>query len=400
MATIKPKYKPKPDARGRKQLRGWQIEAFSKGDKPGTFFYSANDYERDDVEKRRLILNSLERVRSKRGALAEIGDELSDELRKTPDLLAQLIGKGYIDAAEEMTLGELWNRRLNTLRKDDYKPTTMGNNKRAKAHFFEFFEESEPVNTLTRERAQAFSDWAKKQETPQGGRYSEATRAGWLRDINALLNWAVQNGLARENPFKGVKRGTFTNPARDVTLETLEKILDACPSAEWRVLFLFARRLGLRVPTETSAARWKDVDFNESSILIHCKKTEHIKGKESRLVPLFPDVKAELLKLKQEQEERGERSPYIFPSARGLETNLRTQARRIIYRAGVEQWEKTFQNLRSSAATDIGDKFGSLAESAWVGHSPETAKKHYLQITPERFQAGTQWDPRAAERSN
>ena len=78
--------------------------------------------------------------------------------------------------------------------------------------------------------------------------------------------------------------------------------------------------------------------------------------------------------------------PYVIDRYRDTAANMRTHLRRIIFRAGLPEWERTFQNLRSSASTDIEAEFGGVAESEWVGHSERTARRHYLQVTDALFQ--------------
>ena len=56
---------------------------------------------------------------------------------------------------------------------------------------------------------------------------------------------------------------------------------------------------------------------------------------------------------------------------------------KIIKRAGLEPWAKTFQNLRSTRETELFKLTGGniKAVCTWIGNSPEVALKHYAQIT-------------------
>jgi integrase len=47
---------------------------------------------------------------------------------------------------------------------------------------------------------------------------------------------------------------------RFVTREEAHAVMDACPDAEWRLLFALSRFGGLRCPSEHIALRWADVD--------------------------------------------------------------------------------------------------------------------------------------------
>ena len=67
-------------------------------------------------------------------------------------------------------------------------------------------------------------------------------------------------------------------------------------------------------------------------------------------------------------------------------SNLRTQAHRIIKKAGLKPWEKTFQNLRASRETELVEDFPIHVVTGWLGNSPDVARKHYLQTHEEHFE--------------
>ena len=79
--------------------------------------------------------------------------------------------------------------------------------------------------------------------------------------------------------------------------------------------------------------------------------------------------------------------PRIFPDFADR-SNLRTQALGIIKRAGLDSWEKTFQNLRSSLQTDLNEDFPEHVVNKWMGNSQSVVRKHYLQVTDEHFSRG------------
>ncbi len=69
-----------------------------------------------------------------------------------------------------------------------------------------------------------------------------------------------------------------------------------------------------------------------------------------------------------------------------ISSNLRAQAHRIIKRAGLKPWEKTFQNLRASRETELVEDFPIHVVTGWLGNCPDIARKHYLQTHEEHFQ--------------
>ena len=166
-------------------------------------------------------------------------------------------------------------------------------------------------------------------------------------------------------------------------LTQTNKVLGACPDAEWRLLFALSRYGGLRCPSEHLALRWADVDWERSRLTVHSSKTEHHPGGESRLVPLFPELVPHLREVFEWAEPGGE---YVITRYRHPSANLRTQLNRIIKRAGLKAWPKLFQNLRSTRQTELEEDFPTHVVCAWMGNSRPVAMKHYLQVTDEHFE--------------
>lgn len=77
---------------------------------------------------------------------------------------------------------------------------------------------------------------------------------------------------------------------------------------------------------------------------------------------------------------------YVITKCRNANQNLRTQMQRIIVRAGLKPWAKTFQNLRSTRATELCERFPSHVAAEWLGHSAEIANANYRQVTDAHFQ--------------
>lgn len=136
------------------------------------------------------------------------------------------------------------------------------------------------------------------------------------------------------------------------------------------------------VPSEALRLRWSHIDWGNDRFVIESPKTEHHSGHESRIVPIFPEL-APCLREAFEQAEDG--SEFCIMRYRDTASNLRTQFKRIIARAGLEPWPKLWQNPRSTRETELADDFPAHVVSAWMGNSIPVAAKHYLQVTDDHF---------------
>jgi len=116
-------------------------------------------------------------------------------------------------------------------------------------------------------------------------------------------------------------------------------------------------------------------------------KLEHHAGKETRVIPIFPELRPHLEEAWELAEPGTE---YIITRYRDRNANLRTQLLRIIKRAGVKPWPKLFNNLRSTRETKLAEEYPLHVVCAWIGNSQPVAAKHYLQVTDEHFTKAVQ----------
>ena len=218
---------------------------------------------------------------------------------------------------------------------------------------------------------------------------SENTVRKHIAVAKVFFSAAVRKGVLDANPFDDQPATIQANTERFhfVTREDAEKVIDACPDAEWRLIFALARFGGLRCPSEHLALTWDCIDWADRRIRVPSPKTEHHAGRSSRIIPLFP----ELLPLLNEvwdnlSEEAGE---FVITRYRDTNANLRTRLTRIIERAGLEVWPKLFQNLRSTRETELAEQYPIHVVCQWLGNTQAIAAKHYLQVTDAHFQSAS-----------
>ena len=124
-----------------------------------------------------------------------------------------------------------------------------------------------------------------------------------------------------------------------VTQDEAEKVLDACrPYAQWRLIFVASHLL-------TVPLRWTQMPLRDS-----------LTEMERYLIGNPAECSLRVRK-------------------RSINANLRTQLLKIINRAGLKQWPKPFQNLRSTRQTELEEIFPSHVVCAWIGNSEAVAKK-------------------------
>ena len=218
---------------------------------------------------------------------------------------------------------------------------------------------------------------------------SSATVARTMKHGRQFLEHAVDSNLIIKNPFAKMKMGGQKNPSRlsFIDRETSQKVLDACPNLQWRLIFSLARFGGLRIPSELVGLKWDDVLWDQKKIRVPSPKTEHIEGKGHRWIPLFPEI-TEPLERAWEEAKEGEQ--FIFPRTITGAVNLRKGLTSIIKKAGLSPWPKLFQNLRASRETELCQNHPLHVVAAWIGNSPTIAIGHYLQtIDPDWEKATT-----------
>lgn len=210
-----------------------------------------------------------------------------------------------------------------------------------------------------------------------------------------MFKRAVKWKIIRENPFTDVVAGAQTNKTRQffITREMAEKVLEACPDAQWRLLFALSRYGGLRCPSEHLALKWSDIDWGNKRIRVPSCKTEHIEGKDCRIIPLFPELQKPLLDVYAEYLDSPEASEYVITRYRDPAANLRTRLLRIIGRANLTPWPKVWHNLRSSRQTELAEEYPIHVVCAWLGNTRAVAQEHYLQLTDAHFTQAAQEQP-------
>ena len=298
------------------------------------------------------------------------------------DVLTERLAKvGLIRRRESLLLGQFLEDYIEG--RTDVKPATRRKYHSTRERLLAYFGEVCNLRDIT---AGIIDDW--RLEMKAEG-LAENTIRKHIAVAKVFFTGAVRKRIINSSPLEDQKATIRANPERFyfISHSEADKVLDACPDAQWRLLFALSRYGGLRCPSEHLGLRWSDVDWDRNRIRVWSPKTEHHAGKASRDLPIFPELKPYLEEV-WEQAEVG--TEYVITRYRDTNANLRTQLCRIIDRAGLERWPKLFQNLRSTRQTELEEMFPSHVVCAWIGNSKAVAQKHYLQVTEDHFHKATQ----------
>jgi len=298
-------------------------------------------------------------------------------------LYDKLARVGLTKPRKTATLGDFTRSYIDG--RADIKESTRTNLERVRTYLLEFFNPDRPLRDIAPGDAEDF-----RQHLIRNGKAENTVRRAISRS-RQFFKAALLRELIQRNPFEGIAASVRANPERFhfISREDAQKVLDHCPDAQWRLIFALARYGGLRCPSEVLSLTWDDINWEYDRIRVSSPKTAHIEGKESRWIPLFPELRPYLLEVF-EQAEPGEE--HVITRYRRINSNLGTQLKRIIIRAGLEPWPKSFQNLRSTRETELAEDFPMHVVCKWIGNSEPIAMQHYLQLTDEHFERAVRGD--------
>ena len=314
------------------------------------------------------------------------GTILEDHIQKwlitiadTP-LAKKLERAGLIKKQLKLTLEAFIDEYL-AFKEQKLKPSTLITLKQTRRRITKFLGTKINIADVTEADAEKYQVFLSLQE-----KLSDATVARDCKRCREIFDYAKKSRIIRDNPFATLKLPSQENKERmfTVTPEMATKVLDACPSLEWKLIFAMARYGGIRMPSELVKLRWQDILWSENKIIIHSPKTAH-QGKPNRIIPLFPELKP---LLEQAFDAAPEGSVTVIKHCQGTK-NYRKGLKEIILKAGLLPWPKLFNNLRSTRETELAKNYSLQAATAWIGNTPKIALGHYLQVTEQEWQTAT-----------
>lgn len=322
--------------------------------------------------------NNIETLLHERRCNLPISREVSNWLADLDDSLYELLAdRGLVEPRmKASTLAVFIDEYISG--RSDVTERRLGKFRNAKARMIEFFGDVK-LDSISPGAADEYGRWL-------AGKLAPATAHKECQIAAQFLRHAYRKGLIDRNPFEGVTVGRATNDSRRafVSREVIERVLDACPNWQWRTVVALARYGGLRCPSEVAQLKLGDIHWDSDRFTVTSPKTKRY-GKATRVVPIFPELRPYL----DDAFAMIDEGPgWLVPMLAGnADKNLGTTFRKIIKRAGVEEWPKPFQNCRASRQTELEQDYPTYVVCAWLGNTPTVAHKHYLTVTDDHFAA-------------
>jgi integrase len=337
----------------------------------------------------RRIADKIEQLNACRRAGLQVDGELTNWLANLPTTMLDKLSNVELIPPREDTE----KPKAATLRRfieeyeasrTDVKPKTKEQFQQARDNLIEFFGHDKPLEEITVAAAKRYKIWlsTEKKVTRTKKRLSPNTVARRIGLAKQFFASAVDDRLITENPFNKKSVGSTTvGPTSNfhfVSLEDAQAVLAACPDADWRLLFALGRFGGVRSPSEPSRMRWVDIHWDQNRMTIWSPKTACHEGHESRICPIFAELRP-FLQDAFEQAEPG--AEYVLERCLKHDLDLRWEMTKIVRKAGLKPWPRLFHNLRATRQTELVDFYPAHCVSKWLGNSIEIAERHYLKET-------------------
>ena len=201
---------------------GYNIQ-WHEGKKRRTIHLGSKRYSKKTALRLKEIIEEL--LYYQRNGITVPGKATEHWLKNAPACIrAKLAKASLLTVQEAKTCQQLWDEFLK--QKTDIKSKTVKAYNECRVHFFKAFAPEESVETITSERLQEWKHSLLKT-------HAVASVAGYIKNLKAVLKWAVKKEWLPKNPLEGITRGSFVNRDNDRIISRAEYA--KCPSRRQRV---------------------------------------------------------------------------------------------------------------------------------------------------------------------
>ncbi len=202
--------------------------------------------------------------------------------------------------------------------------------------------------------------------------YSKTTANIRLRHAKAMFSKAVEWGHLQTNPFSRVKPFKESEKLKYLTPQELKALFSVIEDELHKAYFVLIFYTGMRA-SEAVNLGWEDVDLDKNIIIVRNKANFHTKTYRERVIPIHPDLKPWLEKLKRIN--RNKVIHYAHPS------NVNKLFRMYSKKAGVYC---TPHKLRHTFATLLASKGVSIrAIQELLGHTRISTTEIYAKMASD-----------------
>jgi integrase len=279
-------------------------------------------------------------------------------------------------------------------------PSTLANHDMTMRYLMRWFGEDRVVGEIEAPEAELFVDaleagkLADARATDQTYGFSEHAIRQQIRNAKTIFSWSISQKMATRNPFEQFDGTSLRGGAlHHVTSAELEALVKASPSPGWAAMFALCRLAGLR-RSEARLLKWKGVEMDERGeqhevgvdLSARCLRLVSNKTHHYRVLPIVPRL-AEIL-----ADAESDSIIHDRPTVTGLGPhNIDRKKDSICQKAGLVPWPKFFKAMRTSRENDWKERgVAEATYAAWMGHSADVSRKHYVSPTATEFQAQTQ----------
>lgn len=324
-------------------------------------------------------------TRSRSIAIARVND-MYDKAKKATENK-----EGDDPPPTEMTLKKYTDKFID-MRKYELAVNTIESYKTTIKYALHFFGDSCKINAITPMMAQEFKSAlisGKLKGAMKGCKgLCRISVDSQMKQIRAVFYFAVKKlKILSSNPFSGMVDNVKQSKRwHYVTPEETQALLDA--STQKMICLIALCRLAALRRLEAYYLTWQDVNFDKNVLHVVGDAHWQPKGRESRVIPICPELQKILLEAFERANEKTSRVCTLkYPG------NIRRNVIATIKRAGVNVWASAVHTLRKSCITDWAKEWPMHVVKEWAGHCDiKTTAEFYLQVTPDQYS-------RAAEQS-
>lgn len=225
---------------------------------------------------------------------------------------------------------------------------------------------------------------------------SDWTRSHAVRIVQRAFNWAVQQGIVRTNPFKGITQRPgeprrpmtdqefwtllrATGPARPIGRKRTKPRRRPSPGERFRQVLFFLRYTGAR-PAEMSSLTWSDVDFDRAVIVLRRHKTVRMqRTPRPRIIHLVPPI-VKLLRRIKEQTPGNEHVFLTHRRTRWNRCSLGLRMRRLREKSGLSREVKLYGIRHRFGTQSVVNGVDIKTLSELMGHTTTRMTEHYVHL--------------------